>query len=300
MGAALLLAGILGLNETRSRAGDPVPVLPAVPEPTQPQIEKLIPAPVPVPVPVVDANTFIYQGFKHLPICDFNHLMNQDIRHILATIDSGVKGGKHNIARSARGMKSSALMIVLYTNVCIDGTDQVNDIRMATLRSAAFDIASAAEMKKFAIDPQLAILMQGAPASTPVDPRPMPTEALIDEGKLDVEDLMHQFKSLDSGGLGAKEDLRVFAKKFNGAFGNARTLSYRVLGVSEYLDVLAPKGGFSAKKPQDTWITSNNEMREGAIEALIEMRPERPDCKKIEAAFTKVYDACAKCHKVFD
>ena len=109
VGAAVILAGIVGLNFTATDAaesGNPVP-----------------------------------EG-------EFKTLVEQDAKNIETMIATGKKGGAANTSKASRAIKSSALMIAAYAQSRI-GSKGADDAKLATLRDAAIKVGTAAGKKKF-------------------------------------------------------------------------------------------------------------------------------------------------------
>jgi len=255
---AVLLAGIMGLSQTRSEAVDP------------------------------------------LPANEFNSLVTQDVKNLEALLAMAQKGGKANESKASRGMKSSAMMIALYADARIDGTNAANDAKMATLRDAAIDIAKAAGNKNFRIGAQVKALGPNMKAVPGVNAKPMAVAALIAASNLDAEEMMYQFKKAQFGGLGIEQDVKAYANNGNAALANGKLLALRLLVAAEYVDALGPAGGFAPPaRIQRAWLAHSADMKAAATEFLTEMQAKKPDPNKLAAAFTKVDGACVRCHQDF-
>jgi hypothetical protein len=252
LGAAVLMAGILGLNRTSSEAADP------------------------------------------MPESEFKALFDQDAKNIPGMIAMGQKKGAANISKASRAVNSNAMMIAYYANSRITGKDAKDDAKMAALRDTALKVALAAGKKKFDEAEGPAKKLSLSIAADGGDAKPLKTAALVDAGKMDLEQLMYQYKKTSVGGMGAEEDIKANSKKLTLAPDKVATLANRVLAVCEYCETVTPE--FDAKKTKKDWERYNKDTR-AAAQALLSAVAGKNQ-KTIQTALTKLDGACVACHEV--
>jgi len=249
IGAAVLMAGILGLNKTSSEAADPVPE------------------------------------------DELKALYDQDAKNIPPMIAVGEKKGNANISKATRSIKSNAMMIAFYANSRITGKSAAEDGKMAALRDEALKVALAAGGKNFAAAATAAkgLSLDMTPAK---GAKAMATAALATAGKMDLEELMYQFKKTSVGGLGIEEEIKANGKKAVMSPAKITALATRVLAIADYSESVHVE--FDGKKTQKDWDNYNKDMRTAA-KALIAAANGKP--KELAAAFTKLDGACVACHE---
>lgn len=228
-------------------------------------------------------------------------LIEQDARNAQSAIDTVnalMNGGKQRQVaekRAAAAIQADALMIAAFAQSRIGGKDPDSDRQMATLRDAALRVVQAGGKKQFgAASAGLATLDPN------IKPDPKANVQPVNLAKLtDTEGIMYQFKKAAVGGLGIEDrihDIADPAKNLQSNPAEANAIARRALAVADFIDSLAPAGGFNAKKPKNVWNASNKDMRTAANELLAVGNGRNPAWKP---AFAKLERSCVACHQVF-
>jgi len=226
---------------------------------------------------------------------DAKALLAQDLKNIEISLTIGNKTGAANKNKASRSIKSNAMMIAFYANSRI-GVNPADDLKLATLRDAAVNAAIAAGRKNFNIGGQIKQLKFGMDPARGVNAKALTTAGLVEAGKIDIEELMYQFKKSAVGGLGIEQEVKANANTNNLKLSpsEAIILARRVLAVSEMCNEVNP--GFDAKKTRVAWQGFNKNLN-NAAQGLIATA--KSDPKKLPAAFAKLDAACIACHEHF-
>jgi Cytochrome C' len=234
-----------------------------------------------------------------LPEADAKGLVSQDTKNILDRVEK-VANAKPEVKKgvslnSSKAIQNNAMMIAVVAQKQISGKNTVLDSNMATLRDAAIKIALLGESKRFTAiaEPTNALAGLKANAKAKIN---MSIANIAKAGNLDVEILMHQFKSTVVGGYGTEEQIQDLGDptvKNAIALPEAKQMAARLLAVADYFEVLEPAKGFG-KTPKPAWLGFTKDMRTAANEMVSAV--ESKDAKKIKAAFQKLDASCIACH----
>lgn len=234
-----------------------------------------------------------------LPDADAKALISQDSKNILNMLDkvatAKTEAKKGVSSNASKAIQVNALMIALTAQKQITGKKPAEDSANATLRDAAIKIALMGSSKKFPLiaEPTKGLANLKANAKAKAN---MSVADIANAGELDVEILMHQFKSTTVGGYGTEEhiqDLGDPKSKTVIALPEAKLMASRLLAVADYFEVLVPAKGF-AKNPKPLWLGTTKDMRTAANEMVTAVQGN--DTKKIKAAFQKLDATCIACH----
>jgi hypothetical protein len=258
VGAAALLGGIVGLNQTNMEAADPP----------------------------------LTSEFKSLVEQDAKNALEMIDRINMQM--TGTKERKITEKRAASSIPANAIMIAAYAQNRITGKNAAEDARMATLRDAALKVVRSAGAKQFAM---AAADLQKLKADMPADANANPKIVNL-AAEIDTETLMHQFKKTATGGLGIEDEIKDLADPMNKTPVNpakAIALAERLLTVADMVDSLTPQGGFNAKKNKKAWDGFNKDMRTAAKNLITTANAKNPDWK---GAFAKLDASCVACHQI--
>jgi hypothetical protein len=201
-GAAVLLAGIVYLNQTETTvAADPVP----------------------------DSE------FKGLVEQDAKNILSF-IERIDKAKDKKVLDKRANVL-----VVSDAMMIAMYAQSQITGKNADADAKYATLRDAAIKVAKEVKKKdrKLAEVAKLAKnLSADMQAAKGVSAKPIKLSEAVE---FDIDDLMFQYKTTVIGGIGVEKSVKDNAKKLTLKNDEAALLALRVMAVCDYSETVKPE-----------------------------------------------------------
>ena len=262
VGAAVVLAGIVGLHFSSTDAADPIAE--------------------------ADLKALVEQDSKNI----------SDIARKVENVQPDSK--KRTESSATRTIPANALIVAHFAQQRITGKNPADDAKWATLRDAAIKVAVAGSDRKALKD--VGELAKALTVDIKADPKAntkvMPLADLAKACNVDMEVLMYQFKNKSVGGYHTETDVEEIGdpeKKKPITPEQARLMTNRLLAAMDFCEVLEPIKGFNGKK--NAWDGFVKDTRAALNEA--NQAAAGKDAIKIQAVFAKLDASCKACHTVF-
>jgi hypothetical protein len=259
IGAAAVLAGIVGINQSMMDAADPVPD--------------------------ADLKILFDQDAKNIP--PMIELGNK----------KGSKANASKASRAITS-NAMAIAWYANSRILGKKPDDDAKMAMLRDTAIKVAVAAHKKKFTAASEPARLLDLNMKPGAA-VKPKAMTIAELFAACDMDMEELMYQLKKKDVGGLGVEEEIKALAaKKGTITPEKASAMAVRLRAIAEFCQVMEPQKKFTTKTPKKDWDTYNADMVT-ALKDIVDAAKSKDAKKKVPDAFLKLDGACTACHEKF-